>query len=477
MNMPIPNAALEGAPSIVHYVKGETATGAERSFGSSENGFTAPKLDLDGLVWPRSAPLPAAAIPVAEIMDVLVATGEALTRDADGLLAQALERSARTNPLPRDILERAYAGIGGSFTRQRMQFQIDQELGGADVLDGWREVTTPGGRRCAYRACPPRMIHIIAGNAPGVAAGTIIRASLTKGVSLIKLPSNDLFTATAILRTMAAVAPGHPLTKCFTAAYWKGGDQAVEGSVFQPQYFDKLIAWGGESTIRNAMKNLGPGLELVSFDPKSSISLVGREAFASAEALAEAADYAAMDATVFDQQACSSSRFQFVEGDEADVDRYCALLEAALKKPRATASAVRRPLPVDLRDEIDSLREMPDFYGVWGESDGGGLVIRSDDPVDFYPDHKVVNVVPVKRLEDAVRHVNIATQTVGIYPESRKRALRDAVANAGAQRVVSLGAAVNIEHGLPHDGFRPLQRFVRWVNDEVRGEVVAPIDG
>jgi hypothetical protein len=309
-----------------------------------------------------------------------------------------------------------------------------------------------------------------------VAAGTIIRAALTKGVSLIKLPSNDLFTATAILRTMASVAPDHPLTKSFTAAYWKGGDPAVEGSVFRPQYFDKLIAWGGESTIRNAVKNLGPGLELVSFDPKSSISFIGREAFASEESLRDAADRAAADATVFDQQACSSSRFQFVEGDSDQIDLYCALLREGLRKPRQTASAAKRPLPIELRDEIESLREMPDFYGVWGESDGTGVVIRSDDPVDFYPDHKVVNVVPVRRLEEAIRHVNIATQTVGVYPDNRKIELRDAIAEAGAQRVVSLGAAVNVEHGLPHDGFRPLQRFVRWVNDEVRGEPAALVD-
>lgn len=339
-------------PEVVHFIKGEVVQGTGRVFGNA-NKFTAPELDLNGLVWPRSQPGPAFGVPTSEIMDVLEATGEALNRDADGLLAQALEQNVRTNPLPRDILERAYGTIGQAFTRQRMQFQIDQELGGSDVLDGWREVVTPSGRRCAYRACPPRMIHVIAGNAPGVAAGTIIRGALTKGVSLIKLPSNDLFTATAILRIMAKVAPGHPITQSFSAAYWKGGDESVENRIFLPQYFDKLVAWGGESTIRNAVKNLGPGLELVSFDPKSSISMVGREAFADDATLNEVVEYAASDATVFNQQACTSSRFQFVEGTEEEIDRYCALLQKALGKERFTSSAQPTPIPADLRDEID----------------------------------------------------------------------------------------------------------------------------
>jgi len=123
-------------------------------------------------------------------------------------------------------------------------------------------------------------------------------------------------------------------------------------------------------------------------------------------------------------------------------------------------------LPSDLRDEISALRAMDDFYDVYGDEGGSGIVVRSDEPVGFQPDHKIVNVVGVQRLEDALDQINVATQTVGIYPEQRKHALRDAIVYAGAQRVVSLGAAGVVDHGLPHDGFRPLDRLVRWVNDE-----------
>jgi hypothetical protein len=55
---------------------------------------------------------------------------------------------------------------------------------------------------------------------------------------------------------------------------------------------------------------------------------------------------------------------------------------------------------------------------------------------------------------------------VGVYPPTRKHEVRDALASAGAQRVVSLGGALGPDAGLAHDGFYPLHRFVRWVNDE-----------
>jgi hypothetical protein len=46
--------------------------------------FATPALDLDKLVWPRTWPLPAAEVPVAEIIEVLAATGERLRDDPDG---------------------------------------------------------------------------------------------------------------------------------------------------------------------------------------------------------------------------------------------------------------------------------------------------------------------------------------------------------------------------------------------------------
>jgi hypothetical protein len=350
--------------------------------------------------------------------------------------------------------------------RRSMEFQVQQELGGVAAVDGWREVVTPSGRRVGVRAFPPRLLHIIAGNAPGVAAQTVIRGALTKGVHLIKIPSNDLFTATAILRGLSAVAPGHPLAKSFSAVYWRGGDVQVEGRLFRAQYFDKLVAWGGESTIRTAQKYIGPGFELVSFDPKTSISMIGREVFDSEETLADAAERAAIDATVMNQQACVSSRVQFIEGSVEQIDRFCARLQPRLGVARPNCSAMNRPLPAETRAAIDALKDLEPYYRVWGGYEGRGVVIRSEEPVDFYPDGRVVNVVPVKDLKDALRYVNVATQTVGVFPTQRKSGLRDLLASAGVQRVVELGNAMRIEAGLPHDGFLPLSRFVRWLNDE-----------
>ena len=122
-------------------------------------------------------------------------------------------------------------------------------------------------------------------------------------------------------------------------------------------------------------------------------------------------------------------------------------------------------VPSDIREEVDLLRALDDMYGVWGSYEDG-VVIRSDDPVDFHPEGKVVNVVPIESLDDVLPHVNVATQTIGIYPVSLSATMRDRLAARGMQRIVPLGEVLDAIPGLPHDGFYPLNRFVRWLVDD-----------
>jgi hypothetical protein len=94
-------------------------------------------------------------------------------------------------------------------------------------------------------------------------------------------------------------------------------------------------------------------------------------------------------------------------------------------------------------------------------------VVRSEEPVSFSPGGKLVNVVRVGSLEEAVQYSTVATQTVGVYPATRRHSLRDALASAGAQRIVALGEVNSGGFGgKPHDAGWPVHRFMRWVSEE-----------
>jgi hypothetical protein len=435
-------------------------------------GFVTPPLDLDALVWSRTEPGPAFDVPVDDIIDFLVAVGARLDLDTNEHLKHALECSLPFSGLGPRVLAQAYRGLPAVFEKSSLVFQVEQEVG-RDVLDGWAEVRDPNGRVRRVRAFPPRLVHVLAGNTPGVTGITVARGALTKGVHLLKLPSNDLLTGTAILRTMAEVDPEHPVTQSFSCVYWRGGDTVIEGALYRAQFFDRLVAWGGDAAIRSALQYTAPGFDLVSFDPKVSISLLGREALASADTIAESARAAAIDVGLFNQEVCAASRFIYAEdwaepaeGDRDALAEWCRALAAELAVERPYADAQVPPLPSELRSEVEVLRMMAPDYEVFGADDGSGLVILSDEPVGFHPVGKTVNVVRVSSLDDALEYVTVATQTIGIHPPARGASLRDRLAARGMQRIVPLGEVIDVVPGVPHDGFLPLHRFMRWLVDD-----------
>jgi hypothetical protein len=459
----------EQAPlRVAHVVRGKLVEGDAVRHTSRDLGadFTTPAIDLDALITPRSEPGPLFDTPIAEIIDFMAETGKRLDIDTNPHLREAARHMEVTNPLPRRVLDNLFRQAQHMLDKRRIEYMIERNFGGPELLDGWVSRQDPWGNRGSIRAFPPRMVHVVAGNAPGGAVNSILQGALVKAVNLFKMPSSDPFTTVAVLRTMMDVDANHPVVQSMSAVYWRGGDKAIEPTVFRPQYFDRIVAWGGGPAIDNVIKYLMPGLQLVSFDPKASISMVGVEAFESDAVLDDVAERAALDVTAYNQEACLASRFVFCEGTEEQVDRFCEALLPKLAVDREVASAIAPPLPVEMREEIEVLKMVGGPYRIWGGFDGRGMVIRSDEPVEFHPTNKTANVVRVPSLADAVRYANVATQTVGVYPYERKAELRDALATAGAQRLVRLGGAMKHCAGGPHDAMYPLQRFVHWMSDE-----------
>jgi hypothetical protein len=452
---------------VPHFVRGRVVWGEEHEYQSRDFGvpLVTPKLELGELFPPRSEPGPAFDVPVSDIVDFLVEAAAHLSLDRNEYLQESLERTASVSALPRRILENIFARP--SFvTRDALLHRLERTFGGTDVLDGWVENRDPSGSVSRIRAFPPRLVHMLSGNSPGAAMLSIVDGALVKAVNVYKMPSADPFTTVAVLRTMADLDPDHPVVRSISAVYWRGGDASVEGVLYRSQYFDKLVAWGGGEAIDNAAKYVGPGFQLISFDPKVSMAVIGREAFASDATLAEVADLAAQDASTYNQDACVAPRHVFVEGDAEQVDRFCGLLQERLGVDRPLASGVGPKPPGDVRDAVDGLRWLEPDYRVWGEYDGAGLVVRSPEPVDFHPTNKTVNVVRVDAMVDAAAFATVATQTVGVFPAHRKAEVRDRLASAGVQRVVRLGSALTGTAGGPQDGMYPLHRMVNWVVDD-----------
>jgi hypothetical protein len=123
-----------------------------------------------------------------------------------------------------------------------------------------------------------------------------------------------------------------------------------------------------------------------------------------------------------------------------------------------------------LQDELSGIELQDEFFKVFktaDHSEGAVIVSQFDEPVEFADllCNRTANLVPVQSIEDALKRVNAASQTVGVYPDALKEQIRDALAVQGAQHIVSLGEVMSAGVSGPQDALETERRMLRWVRD------------
>jgi Acyl-CoA reductase (LuxC) len=460
-------------------IRGKYITDNLVSFGGREEGveFFSPDPHKYVEQFPLGNPTRMAdlyALSLDEILDYLVELGARLEFDRNPYLQEAFETACLTSADTPPLIKTAYRSVTQIFSRETIREALEQNIG-IDCLEGWRSVKLIDGRKIAIRAFGARGVHIIAGNSPVIAAMTVMRNAVLRSDAIIKSPSNDPFTALAIARTMIDMAPDHPVTKHLTVAYWKGGDETIERQLYQPRHIEKIVAWGGLASVRHVTKYVQPGLELVTLDPKQSVSIIGPEALADDATRRDVARRLATDIGAFNQNGCVSARVVYVlsGSDERGVATLNAFGQDVYNALLALPSAIStkpKIMDSDLRQRINTARLNDEWYLVIGGKDDEGAIIVSQIPerVEFAPQLacRVANLVPVGSLDEVLGVVDAFTQTVGVYPDSLKEALRDKLPLYGAQRLTSLGYACVSSMVGPWDAIEPMRRLCKWIIDE-----------
>jgi len=471
-------ATQQDAFEVPLIIRGAVVGEATKEFGARKGGvsFRAPDVSkhLDRLVTQPSSLQDLQSLPTGEIVSFLARVGKALDIEANPYMRQAYEVSRVVSGISAPILEGLYRRMPMMFDEAAIARFVETQVG-SEYLDGWVEISRDQGRVTSVRAFGARAVHIIAGNSPGVAFTTILRNAITRSDAIIKLPSNDPLTATAIAQTMIDLDPNHPVTRHLAIAYWKGGDEQVEQRIYTPRNVEKIVAWGGYASVEHITKYLRPGIDLITLDPKHSGSIIGKEALADEETMRSVARRAAVDIGAYNQETCANARVIYVECD-ADDEQELARLNAfgsfvfeALQQLDAQLSTPAKYVVPELQDEIAGLELQDEWYRVIRKDDRGGAIVVSqmDEVVSF--SHllacRTANLVPVAKLEDALKRVNAATQTIGVYPESLKQRIRDRLGLQGAQHIISLGAVTAMGVSGPQDGLQPERRMLKWVKD------------
>jgi hypothetical protein len=376
-------------------------------------------------------------------------------------------------PQTKPLIDNHFNRVGRLLGRARICEMADRTIG-IDHLSGWVDTTLEDGTISSVRAFGARSVHIIPGNGGGPHAviDAIVRTAVTRGDCIIKTTASDPFTAVAIGRTMCEMAPDHPITRHVAVAYWPGGDVAFEERLYQPFNLDKIVAWGGFASVKHVTRYIQPGLELISLDPKYSISVIDVNALLDQTSRRETALRLAVDVGTGNQMSCSAARIAYVITDGLDDGVELAnrlgewVYEEMIGLPEGMSTKPKAYEP-ELRASVEAARQQEEWYRVIGGQDGEGAVIVSQlaDPVDFMTllADRTVNIVPVPSVEDVLARCDSYTQTIGVHPEALLMRLRDIAPLYGAQRLVPLGYSSHHTWCGPHDGLELDRRLCKWI--------------
>jgi long-chain-fatty-acyl-CoA reductase len=351
----------------------------------------------------------------------------------------------------------------------RLYDTLSAELGSWHMLDGWvpRE-------EAFVRALPRgRVLHLAAGNVPLSGVASILRALVTKNVSVVKVSSDDPMTPLALAMSFMDTDADHPVTRALSVVHWAGGDEGPL-PLRLVRDADAVCAWGGDDAVAWAKRHAAPHAEVLAFGPKRSLAVVGRDADRRKTARALAHDVA-----MYDQRACFSVQHAFVE---EPIVEFVEELEAALR-------TYENLLPKGEHDFDEragwALAQLEaDFCGAQvrvGEGQGWSIVVARESEVEVHPLGRTLYVHPIASASQIAPHLGPQVQTVAVAPSDLGLLLRDLCAAKGVARIVDLGMNNVFRVGGTHDGMYPLQRLVRYVSMElpaatpVKGMVI-PID-
>ncbi|HLZ07710.1 MAG TPA: acyl-CoA reductase, partial [Chloroflexota bacterium] len=279
---------------------------------------------------------------------------------------------------PPEAVQKGLAGFLGSLRAENLRRLVRDELGDPEILDGFRpRVAAPG----LTRAIGPELIfHSFAGNVPGLAAQSLVMATLVKAASLGKVAAGEPIFASLFARSLAAVDPR--LGDCLAVAYWPGDDPLAGQAAFAAA--DAVVAYGNEATIESVRSRVRPGSRLIAYSHKLSFGVVLRERLETRD-LDDLADRAAYDVARFDQQGCLSPHLLYVEeGGNVSAADFGRTLAASLQ--RWSAVVPRGKLTPSEKSRSTEVRRQHEFRAaigagaVFGDADTDWAVLFDSDP-------------------------------------------------------------------------------------------------
>jgi hypothetical protein len=361
------------------------------------------------------------------------------------------------------ILDRALADLRAPALERLLAAELPQPL----MLDGFHLDPTRG--HAVFATGPALTTHVLAGNVPGVAVTSVVRALLVKSASFAKTSHREPVLTPAFARALAHADPD--LADCIAVSWWAGTD--LQRTREAASAADAIVCYGGREAV-DGIRSLAPRDALfLEHGPRISFGLVAREALISAESTRTTADAVARATALLDQQGCVSPQLVYVETSghltpklfgRLVADRLMDLQDTL---PRGTLDAAEAAA-------IHAFRASAEFREISGENielivpaDTSFTVLFETDPTFLgTPLNRVLRIKEVSDLgivPGLLHPFRTLLQTAAFAaPPARIAALAPRLVAAGVTRMTSFEDMPFPPPFWHHDGRGPLRELLRF---------------
>lgn len=371
-------------------------------------------------------------------------------------------------------------GLSGylrTFRAPQLQRFLAEDFVNPGVLDGFQPAMKGGFTRAHG---PDLLLHVWAGNVPGLPLWSLISGLLVKAGNVGKVATAEPLLAGWFAQILAEIDPR--LGECLAIVWWKGGDTASEQAWLRQA--DTIVAYGGNTALAAIRERVPITARFLPHGHKIGFGVVSAAALDTRKAGA-LARLCAHDVMRYEQQGCYAPQMLFVErGGKVSPREFAELVSREL-----AAFARRHPRRALLVAEAAGIaawrggEEMRAFEDssrlVLGDVEDGWSVVQVEAPEPLAPSglNRTLKVVAVESLDAVAPLVApfrafLQSAAVAATPEELFR-IAARLSEAGVTRIAAFGRMTAPEAGWHNDGRFNLLDLVTVTEIEQSAEAAA----
>ena len=413
---------------------------------------------------------------IIEIIDVAI---ERLLNRDDPIRRKAEQLLPLITGFDAEMIRLSLTDYLKTFRKPQLQRFINEDFSNPKILDEFQPIMKGGFAKAFGPDC---LLHIWAGNVPGLPLWSLISGLLVKAGNIGKVSGSEPLFASLFIELLAEIEP--KISDCLAVLWWEGGTTDLENILLKNA--DVVLAYGDNTTIKQIQDRTPITTRYLSYGHKISFGIISATVLDAQKSWA-VAHKAANDIARYDQHGCYSPHVFFVEfGGRITPQNFAEYIAHELscfeeKFPRRNLSTSESIQVAEWRNnqELEAISDPKKV--IITNKVGSWTVSFSENSENFSLSglNRTIRIIGVDSLDQIIPLISPYKkflQTVGIAASPIELfRISEQLGQHGVTRITGLGSMTAPEAGWHHDGRFNLLDLITLTEIESAAEISSDI--